>query len=394
MDYLARAAKFGQDVEAIKSGKIVTSEVIVNSIDEYRDLFAADQSDIHRAAYEANRPTDNSIEPVLEQAMAYVFGQQEKTPDIEHTAGLVFPLPVLVTTATNITLSTDQVIGPQSPSYALNAGTLTFDGGSLTINSTVSNISADNLVIVANPSHPSQNTYHIGIVGNKGADGQPVATPGTYPGTAGSGSNGGDPVWGTCTSSGIGGTGNTGAQGYPGNTGNHGMPGIASLQSVITITAFDPSNINAFVVETYSGAGGAGGKGGTGGQGQKGGTGGKGCSSGCEGSDGGRGGTGGKGGTGGTGGNGGDAAQGFPITINFPRSASTMLSTMATAVPPGAAGDKGDGGAGGVGGDGGSGGKHSSNGKAGGTGPGGDQGAVGTASSVSGAPGNISKNFT
>ncbi|MDO8777360.1 MAG: hypothetical protein Q7K57_53330 [Burkholderiaceae bacterium] len=394
MNYLARAEKFGQDIEAIKSGKLVTSEIIVHSLDEFREFFAAGQSDAQRQAYQQSRPVDNGIDPNLVLAMDYVFGQQEKTQQVEQIADLLFPLPILVTSGTSKTFDSDEVVGPQASPWALNVGTLTFSGGSLTVNSTVSNITADNLVIDPTPTTSSNNVYHIGIVGNPGTDGSPAQDVGPYPGTGGPGGSGGDPVWGTCNAGGIGGKGSQGTTGYTGNLGNTGGPGVASMTSTIIIAAFDPSNITPFVVQSYSGAGGTGSKGGTGGKGQQGGTGGDGCSSGCEGSNGGIGGPGGQGGTGGTGGNGGDAVAGSTNLINFPASASTYLKTFTKSVDAGPSGDGGDGGPGGDGGDGGRGGKHSHDGAPGGVGPLGGVGANGTSSSVSGAAGNISVTYT
>lgn len=396
MNYLERAEKLGQDVEAIKNGKIVTSEINVHSLAEFRAIFAEGRTDAQRDAYQQNRPSasDSGIDPNLVLVMDYVYGHQEKTLEVEEVARLLFPLPILVTSGTTMPIDTDTVIGPQAQPYGINVGTLIFDGGSLTINSTVSTIIADNLQIVSDPATPSNNPYHIAIVGNPGAVASQPADQPAYPGTGEPGASGGDPVWGTCNSGGIGARGSQGVTGYPGTPGNNGGAGVANMTSTINIQAFDPSNTTAFVVLGYSGAGGAGSKGGKGGQGQQGGTGGHGCSSGCEGSDGGIGGQGGIGGIGGTGGDGGNAAAGMPVSISFPSSSSTFLKIQASSVNAGAAGVGGDGGDGGDGGAGGVGGKHSHDGAVGGGGPLGGTGAGGTPSSVAGAAPVITPIYT
>lgn len=394
MDYLTRAAALGQDVEALQRGDVVTSHIEVKSIVEYRAIFGAAQTSEHRAAYTALRPEQTALDPEMQMLLDYVFGTQELTPELAELAEHMFPMTILATSASDLTISTDMVVGPGGQSYALNVGNLTFDGGSLTVNSTVSTIAADDLIITPEPSHTSANPYHIGIIGNTGAQGTQGNPGPNYTSAANPGTNGTGAVWGTCTSNDDGGTGSTGAQGQPGYIGNNGANGSPSLNASITITTFDPSNINAFVIQTSSGAGGVGGTGGQGGTGQTGGTGGAGCNSGCEGSQGGRGGNGGTGGTGGTGGPGGSGVAGYPITINFPGSSKTMLTTLSYPAPAGAGGAGGPGGTGGAAGAGGAGGKHNDNGPAGGTGITGTQGTQGTTGTATGTAGNYSIVYT
>ncbi|MCZ8077617.1 MAG: hypothetical protein O9289_15205 [Rhodobacteraceae bacterium] len=389
MNYLDRAAAMGQDTEALARGSTLTSIVTVQTVDDYRKIFAGNATDAHRTAYTANRPDNPETDPRMQALMDYIFGTAPLTEDVTEAAAAVFPVKILVTSGQSVTIDSDITIGPNGQSYALNAETLTFDGGSLTINSTVSVVTADNLVITPNPAHTSANNYHLGIIGNAGAAGTVGAAGPATTGVGSPGNAGGPPIWGTCNSSGIGGTGGTGATGQTGSIGGNGNGGDPSMVSTITIGQFDSSNVNPFVMLTYSGAGGAGGVGGQGGKGQTGGTGGSGCSSGCEGSNGGSGGTGGVGGSGGPGGPGGAAVSGQPIAINFPGKAIGMLSASGKMVSGGPGGQGGAGGPGGDGGAGGAGGKKHSQGPTGGSGQAGPVGATGTANSTAGVAGAI-----
>ena len=265
MTYLERAAAMGQDTEALVRGSTVTSNVTVQTVADYRRIFAGDATDAHRAAFMANRPNDPEIDPRMLALMDHIFGTAPRTAEVDEAEAAVFPVTILVTSGQSVTIDTDITIGPNGQSYALNAETLTFDGGSLTINSTVSVVTADNLVITPNPAHPSANNYHLAIIGNAGAQGTTGQAGPATTGVGSPGKTGGPAVWGTCTLTGIGGTGGTGATGQTGSIGGVGNEGDASMVSTITIRQFDASNVNPFVFLTYCGAGGMGGVGGQGG---------------------------------------------------------------------------------------------------------------------------------
>lgn len=392
MDYLDRARILGHNVEALKNGEMITGLVSLESLEHFKELFGDYTAD-QRSEFSSRLQTLPDDHPVIEpfrNLLDYVHGTRQLTAEDSAFARQIFPLNVTAVSGADVTISSDESVGPAAPPYILNAGTLTFAGGSLTVRNTVCQISADNLVIRAGGDLP----YHIGIFGAPGATGSAGAAGNSTPGQAPNGrdSMGGSP--GVCTGASDGEDGQNGAPGGVGNPGGPGGAGAPSLNAVIVIGALDPAAVQSFVVTTQSGPGGAGGTGGTGGAGQQAGNGGNGCSSGCEGTDGGNGGLGGAGGNGGPGGVGGPGADGLPIQISFPGAAKPALQTNAVLAPPGPGGPGGAGGLGGAGGSGGGSGKHHSDGSQGSPGASGLQGPTGTPGTRNGANGQISISYT
>ncbi|PKR53573.1 hypothetical protein [Thalassospira marina] len=392
MGYLERAEKMGLDTAALKRGETVDTTILVTSLEEYRDLFAPDIPDEQRSKFSKSLQSKSFLAEKryynadqMFKLMDYIYGTHSLTDDERSFSKHLFPVRVRVTAADNLEVTTDMSEGPAAAPWVVNAGTLTFNGGSLTAITTQFTLSADNLVVIRGGT----NTYHVGIMGAKGTVGTTGATGSSYSSAAAQGDNGGEASPGICTSSHVGGTGGTGGAGGTGATGGTGANGIANLPATITIRAWDPSNISPFVVATMSGEGGQGGTGGTGGKGQNGGKGGKGCDSGCEGENGGNGGGGGAGGDGGAGGKGGNGTDGNDIFVYFPSQYATMYQPTSQSAAPGAGGTGGNGGEGGSGGAGGEGGKHHDNGVSGSPGRTGQPGISGDSGSSSGAPGTL-----
>lgn len=392
MSVLDIAKQLGQDVEALKRGETLHSTILVNSLDEFRELFGGGLTDDQRAAFsKGSEGVQPDQAPGITELVHHTFGSGPLTAVGAGQAEATFPAKVQVMMAQDVLINSDLVVGPNAAPYAVLADTLTFKGGSLTVLATALTIKANTLSIATGTS---KNPYHVGIFGvagqpgTKGPDGPPYSQP------AQGGSNSSAPTPGICTGASDGGNGNPGAKGQVGSPGGPGNPGTASLPATLQIAAYDPASVSAFIVQTQSGAGGAGGLGGNGGRGQDGGRGGNGCDSGCEGTDGGNGGAAGAGGDGGPGGNGANGTNGYPISISFPNSAKTYLQTVTLPAPPGAGGAGGSGGPAGNPGGGGSGGKHKSDGQSGSGASNGATGAAGTPGASSGAPGAITVNYT
>jgi hypothetical protein len=398
MDYLLRAQALGHDIRKLKKGEIIRSTVSIRSLDEFKSIFAnnltAEQRALHSKQVSGLPLGDYPGATAMARLGAHIWGDKSlSSADVEF-AKSIFPLKVDVVSGSDVTITTDEVIGPAAAPQVVNAGTLTFAGGSITLMNTVFTVSADTLVLDKLGTTP----YHIGILGATGAEGSTGSTGSTTPGQAQNGSNISAPTPGICTGVGDGGTGSPGAAGGVGGIGGIGGSGAASLTATVTIGSFPNPGQAAFVINTQSGGGGQGGTGGTGGAGQQGGNGGSGCNSGCEGTDGGNGGNGGAGGTGGIGGVGGAGVDGSPISISFPAgpngSPNPLLVLNSAPAPAGTGGSGGVAGLGGAGGNAGSGGKHKSDGQSGSSGANGQVGNQGLPGGTTGAPAHFNVNWT
>jgi len=388
MDYIEKAKLLGQNVDELTKKGTLTSEVTIKSLDDFKKVFASNISDENRKNFSvANFAI---AEPLMRNLTEHVYGERELTEEDNAFAEKLFPIRATVTSGHDITISTDKVYGPTAAPVYINAGTLTFDGGSITAVATVLNISADTLLINKSGSKP----YTVGILGqtgNAGYTGQPIPL---YSAPAPHGQDVSPPSPGVCTGAPNGGIGKNGSKGLSGNHGGSGQEGVTNAPAVFDIRNFSDSSVIPFTVFTQSGGGGVGAAGGQGQGGQAGGRGGNGCDSGCEGTDGGQGGNGGDGGSGGSGGAGGNGVAGTHILIKFPSAHKSMLVTLVKPASPGAGGTGGSGGNYGPAGVGGKGGKHSTNGSAGSPGNIGIMGVNGAPGAKVGAPGNITTHYT
>jgi len=391
MNFLEKAQQLGLDVNALKNGQTIQSTHTVNSLEEFKQLFAGNLSPEQRSNFAKGAPVAvDTASANMNNLMHNVYGTHELSAADQAFANQVFPAKVNLTAVQDLTITQDMVYGPAGPPEAILAGTITFDGGSITANSTVFTLQADNVVVRSQGTKP----YTVGLVGNKGQDGYVGSTGTPYTSAASNGSNASAPSPGICTGASSGGNGSDGSQGNEGGRGGDGYNGQPNLPANITVNNFDSSSAQPFVVYTVSGAGGDGGKGGQGGQGQNGGNGGNGCDSGCEGTDGGNGGKAGQGGNGGPGGNGGQAVNGNAINISFPSSSKASLVTTSDTANPGAKGQGGSPGQAGNYGNAGSGGKHSSSGQHGSGNTSGNNGPDGQAGTQSGTPGAFNVQYT
>ncbi|MCB1307301.1 MAG: hypothetical protein KDK30_03930 [Leptospiraceae bacterium] len=395
MNYLDRARQLGQDVEALQRGETITSHVTFATIEEFKNFFGAGLTEEQRTAFSLSAPSDGDTgtglnHPRMRNLTHYVYGNRALTAEDTEYATQIFPVRVAVTSGNQIVINSDQVVGPAASPYSINAGTLVFSGGSLTVITTSLYIKADNLLT----QHGGKEQYLVGILGQQGRTGDVGGNGEAYKNPAKNGSNASAPTPGICTGASDGGKGDDGKEGNQGGNGGKGDNGHSNLPASISIGAVDPASQIPFVVFTMSGPGGNGGNGGDGGQGQDGGDGGHGCDSGAEGTDGGNGGNAGKGGLGGNGGDGGDAVDGQGISITFPNASKSILQTLPQAAQPGQGGNPGKGGSPGSPGKGGSGGKHKSDGSEGSGASSGDDGKPGNASQKTGAPGQFVINYT
>jgi hypothetical protein len=370
---------------------VATKSVNIASIEEFRELFGGRLDEGQRAEFTRNMPADVDPRiPGLRWLVEYVFGSRELTPGDKEFAHALFPLKADMVSGDTVTINSDIVVGPGASPYVIDADTLIFDGGSLTVLSTALMIKVGDLRVKAPGSRP----YHIGIFGTKGATGDTGSDGAPYSGPAQAGSDSSAPTPGICTGAGKGGNGSDGGKGNDGGIGSNGRDGLASMPATITIAAVEPESETQLVISTASGDGGDGGVGGKGGTGQTGGNGGKGCDSGCEGTDGGNGGAAGMGGNGGPGGTGGNGTAGYPISVSFPKDQRGMLQTIVAAAPPGQGGTGGNGGAAGSPGAAGTGGKHSTNGQPGSSASAGNSGDTGSRGAQPGAPGTLDVKYT
>jgi hypothetical protein len=392
--YLERAQIIGHDVSRLQKGETLSSTVQIDSLDKFKALFAGDSTAAQRADFSKQAAALPGGAPFHDETMArlvdYVYGTGTLSAADAEASKKMFPLKVTAVSASTVTIDTDREYGPSVAPVVINAGTLIFADGSITVMNTVLSVSADTLQVNSGGAKP----YHIGVLGAPGAIGTTGTVGLTAAGQAPAGRNSYPPAPGTCQGSPNGGPGSSGATGGIGGPGGPGNPGLSSLPAQIFIAEFDTSQPNKFVIFTQSGSGGQGGLGGTGGAGQQGGNGGHGCESGCEGTNGGNGGQGGTGGQGGNGGSGGNGASGSPIAIIFPQAAKSYLATTSAVAPAGAGGLPGPSGSGGAGGAAGWGGKHHSDGSAGATGADGSPGQAGPDGTVTGVPGNFNIKYT
>ncbi|MCL7928525.1 hypothetical protein [Halomonas llamarensis] len=388
--YLKRAAKLGQDVEALKAGHTLEGTATIHSIEDFKELMSDGLTDDHRQCFSGLSSGEAPADDAMIDALAdYVYGTKDLSPEAKSHAEKLFPVTVAVTSGESVTIESDQEYGPSGPPKLINAGTLTFDGGSITAVTTSLTISADKLKIVKSGTK----SYTVGVLGKQGADGDDCPPSPAYDKPAPRGKDASAPSPGICTGADNGGTGDPGKQGQGGDKGKDGEDGHTNLPASITIRSMDATSPSPFVIYTRSGGGGDGGKGGKGGPGQDGGKGGKGCDSGCEGTDGGDGGKGGNGGNGGNGGPGGNGVSGTQISVTFPRAQQSLLQTITDTAKPGEGGERGASGKAGVGGKGGEGGKHKTNGQHGQSGDHGDHGTPGTSGTKTGAAGNINVSY-
>jgi len=381
----------GHDIEALRNGETISSTVTVNSLEEFKLLFANELPQEYRDEF-AKMATSTAAANYQSAAIAsvanltqHVYGNHLLSSEDLNFATQIFPLKVQATSAADLTINSDEQFGPNATPQAINAGTLKFSGGSLTAITTALSISADTLLVQSGGSKP----YIIGIVGLAGVVGISGVDGAIYASAAANGTDANIPTPGICTGASDGGDATNGAKGNVGNPPvSPGQDGQSNLPATIAIKAVDPSSA-PLVIFSQGGVGGAGGTGGQGGQGQTGGNGGNGCDTGCEGTNGGNGGNGGDGGDGGVGGNGGNGVSGPPISVIFPSASQSLLTLVPTAAPPGAAGSGGGGGAAGVAGACGSGGKNKHNGNDGGGGSAGSAGKNGSPGANTGAGPNI-----
>ena len=389
MDFRKKAELLGHDLDALKNGETVQSQAVIQNLADFKALFASDLTDKHRSDFDAQAANSaaRAAPGHLHAVTQSVFGSRELTAEEEAWSELMFPIAITATSGATVTISDDLVQGPGAPPWLINAQELVFDGGSVTAITTALTITADSVAVV----QPSSKPYTVGILGNKGATGEPGTSGEPYNAPAKAGSDVSAPSPGICTGASRGGTGQNGLPGNPGQPGQRGQDGQPNMPATILIKAVSPKNNGTFAIFTQSGPGGDGGTGGDGGPGQNGGRGGNGCDSGCEGTDGGDGGTGGKGGDGNVGGPGGNGVPGNTIHLSFPSTPPGVLATLSASAPYGKGGSGGKGGAAGQPGDGGSGGKHSTNGQRGTGTTNGAAGQKGSDGTQSGAPGNFSR---
>ncbi|OYX13355.1 MAG: hypothetical protein B7Z15_07545, partial [Rhizobiales bacterium 32-66-8] len=384
MTYLERAALMGLDLDRLRKGETLHAEVVIETLDHFTAIFGHGVNKSARAAFSFDLDTGFEGDAPVTQLLHHTYGNSVGTDAAE----ALFPMTLSATAGETVTIDSDIHIPASSPPYALVVGTLIFDGGSITVESTQATLSADTLKLVRGGTK----SYYLGIIGKAGDPGPEGDTGTSVPGHASDGSSAKPKSPGICDGAGNGKQGSNGAPGGTGGMGGAGGTGLPSWPATITIRAVDPESVGQFVVYTLSGAGGKGGPGGTGGAGQEGGGGGKGCSSGAEGTNGGNGGAGGDGGAGGQGGPGGLPADGMGITINFPKAAVASLTTIPTTVSGGPGGDGGEGGAGGTGGTSGSGGTGHHGGNHGAAGLPGAKGPAGVANPSIGKAAGITIN--
>lgn len=385
--YLDLAMKLGQSVERLQAGEAVDSIVQFNSLDEFKEIFAGRITEEQRTRYSQDMAMHHAntlagSDP-LPRLSNYVYGNAPLSQEDAQFAKRMFPIKVRVISHDDITVTDDITYGPFAPPVVINAGKLTFNGGSYTLRNTPFTLTAD---LLAFGPRMGASKYHIGIMGFDGVHPDPAPNGGFVdPPNAPDGNNSLPTSPGVCSFSGSGGNGGNGATGNPGFNGINGSDGLPSLTAVIYIGAFSTTETGSLAISTQSGAGGAGGDAGQGGQGQNGGDGGLGCNSGCEGTNGGNGGNGGTGGLGGNGGNGGNAADSSlnSILVVVPAADVPAVVPSSTVVQPGKGGAAGLGGPGGYAGLGGPGGKNSArgaDGMKGNPGPSGTPGQPGTGS--------------
>ena len=390
--FFDRAKYLGHDLEQLRNGDVVSGTVYLNSLSDFKGLFAADIPHQFRVQHSLHiqpkqiAPHLSETTRLMYRLSDHIFGDAPLLREDTAHLSNIFPITIQALSALNHVVDTDEVYGPSGAPVLLNFGTLTFKGGSITTRNTVLTLRAETLIFDAVPGHKP---YHIGILGEDGAMGKAGKDGTSAPGQANAGADRPPSSPGICNGVGNGGQGSAGADGGDGVPGEPGDDGLPSLPAHITFMAVSPANQQSLVVYTRSGSGGSGGPGGKGGDGQQGGRGGKGCDSGCQGTNGGNGGNGGTSGNGGDGGTGGNGVDGQNMYVTVPRDYVQNVITTRYVAPYGQGGIPGQGGNGGAGGYGGVGGKHSSNGNGGTHGNGGNPGTTGKTGTLQGTPGTI-----
>ena len=271
--------------------------ITINTLDDFRALFASGITNAQieeQQSLSQTNPNFNHIddeEKILNDLIASVYADQNiELPLTQSFIENTFPIEVELLSANDVVISTDRVTGPNASPLLINADNLTFDGGSLTVITTVLTLSANNLIFKQSSTHQKINTISVFLV--KKVKMVPLVPMAKISPPAQAGDTSNPPAPGFCAGAGNGKNGSAGNTGDNGRNGENGMEGDANLPANITINAVN-DDLSQLVIFTQSGEGGAGGNGGNGGKGQQGGAGGHGCNSGCEGTDGGNGGNGG-----------------------------------------------------------------------------------------------------
>ncbi|SOC30522.1 hypothetical protein [Thalassospira xiamenensis] len=350
----------------------VTTVVTVNSVDDFRAMFAAELPSA--ASDHLFASLDRSLDEVSASAdqqrmmrvQAYVTDKSAAlSQDDQEYAAQFFPMQVSQTSGSTKTITSKETIGPGAMPQLIDVDELIFDGGALAYDTTQVTIKAASVTVKQNcPGVP----YHIGILGSQGPNGTD--------GSAGAnGSKGQDGQGGT----GSAGAGDAGKGGEDGNVGNPGYPGVPTQVASFTFKTITIDGSNPLSLYIKQGDGGQGGSGGQGGDGGSGGGGGTAHSSGCgdlsDGGDGGAGGNGGDGGEGGQGGQGAPAPGAVVLSMALADKAKISINSEAGVGGPGGSG--GAGGNAGAGGPGGNGTKNRDHGPQGSSGIAGNDGATG-----------------
>jgi hypothetical protein len=391
--YLERARKLGQSEARLQAGEQVRTQVQINSLDEFKTLVAGHLTDDQRRRHSQDLEQRHAVGlsaagNTFPQARFtdYVYGTAALSDQDRQLAETIFPVTLLVVSQADMMITRDILYGPSASPVMLNAGRLTFNGGSITAENTVLNVMADALAF---GDIQGSKPYHIGLMGVDGAAGvNGAAGPAPNPAQAASGADATTRSPGICSGVGNGGDGSNGAMGANGGNGLTGNNGLPNLAGTLSFGSFVTANAQ-LVLYTRSGQGGNGGAGGSGGSGQQGGNGGLGCDSGCEGTNGGKAGNGGNGGDGGEGGQGGNGVNGFNIMVTLPSDHVRSVVSSSAVAPYGQGGLAGVGGAGGTAGRPGKGGKGSSSGAAGTQGNPGASGKNGVVGTQQGTPGQF-----
>lgn len=380
-DFYERARMLGHPVENLKRGERIISIIEVQSLEELKNFVRTWTIEDGGELLSSSIGNDDSFEgKLLYKVMAYLYGNEELTPNEVKWAEAAFPVKIYTESAEDRLFKEPTELNTGEVLCVYNFGTVTLENQAyLYMTNGSLKLTMDNLV--RNGKAPSEH-YDFEILGKEGVLGGTGAE-----GSAGDHVN--DGKNGNCSSVGV--AGDAGESGEVGKTGGEGKPGLRGGDGIPSMDAeiFISQRITTkqpITVYNCSGVGGKGGKGGTGGKGSDGGKGGDGATCDCTGSgagNGGNGGNGGIGGVGGQGGNGADAAGN--VLIYVPAGLIDSVKTYRKEASPGDGGDGGDGGVGGAGGAKGTGGKHNSDGEDGKAGSSGGVGNVGPGGSKTGA---------
>lgn len=394
LNFWERAARLGHSIEDLKAGKAVTSEIIIENMEQFKTfvemgMTPEEMKDLAQDLFGNIPPTDPKTDAtesdIIRRVEGYLYGVAPLYPEDEERTEHIFPFTIGALSQETIVVDGPRDLGTGGTMAEVNAGTIEFrDGGYYVCHNKALTFHVDTLI---RNGGGTGTFYDINILGATGATGD----PGSQPSEGGGGTAG---KKGTCKSPGIAGNnGETGSEGHTGVVGGQGGPGrdgSPSLGATITIKVEVTGTKLPLRIYTRSGAGGPGGPGGKGAMGGPGGKGGDGETCGCAGTNGGIGGRGGSGGTGGTGGAGGNGVNASAnIVVIVPEGQMDRVLGFTADALPGKGGTGGPGGDGGRGADGGAGGKHHSAGGRGGTGGGGTGGNRGPDSTKPGNPARI-----